>query len=325
MTTEDEKEVIECRVTNMVGETSVHGTSAIEELRVRLAMEAGVLSPCILLFKQSDNTVVENSHNLAHIFDGESYKLYSINIKECIIKNNDVLQWSAEEWSHIFRSHARYGDKRVIEHAEPLISRTYDGFQEKMRVWAKELVNDAWSFEGLDTHAELIKSAIALGVNMVDVTDHFQRTLLHQAANCGHMDVLHALIEAKLNVNAISNSGQTPLYWAASKGYIEAVRALLSAGANPSSGNDRARNPIHEAAYNGHLDVVNLLIRERADVNGTNAYDSTPLHLASASGRVEMIHTLLRAGADVNVRNKGGGTPYDIARSEECRKVLGVQ
>lgn len=56
-------------------------------------------------------------------------------------------------------------------------------------------------------------------------------TLLHVAANNGHLSVVQWLLKHDLDPNATSISGCTPLHVAVSAGFPNIVSALLAAGA----------------------------------------------------------------------------------------------
>ncbi|XP_044219403.1 ankyrin repeat domain-containing protein 31-like isoform X3 [Thunnus albacares] len=58
-------------------------------------------------------------------------------------------------------------------------------------------------------------------------------TPLHEAALCGHYDVILDLIKAGAQVNATACNGDTPLHDAIANGHMKIVSALLRHGANP--------------------------------------------------------------------------------------------
>ena len=102
-------ELIEFKVTNMGGDTTVYKASSIEELRVSAAMQAGVLSPCIMLFRGSDNLIIEDTH------EEPLTELRSVNKLEGA--KQEVRDWTYQKWIHVSKLHLRYGDQNFIEHA----------------------------------------------------------------------------------------------------------------------------------------------------------------------------------------------------------------
>jgi len=325
----------EFHVTNMVGLTSVHHTSGVAELRVNLARQVGVLAPCIVLFQQHEDIMIEDSADLAEIFGHglmrtsyESrkpplYAMRSVNNLERV--KEEVPLWSADKWVNVVEAHVKYGDAKLADHARALIALD-DGFEEKMRKWMQRIINTEYAASSSKEYVERVKLAIGLGLDL-SVRGMHRYTLLHQAAEHNHVDALHALLGVKdsrgVDVNSRDEYDCTALYRAALKGHVEAVRALIDAGAHPSLANNfNGWTPIIFAAHEGYPDVVSLLLQARADVNERcSAKGDTPLHQAAAEGHVEVVHLLMRAGADVNVKNKKGRKPYASAH-KSCKQVL---
>lgn len=131
-------EVYEFRVTNMAGvNATTYKARTIKELRVRLAIQAGVLFPCILLFKRADNTVVKDAYKIEDVFREapKPYELSFINGKEHVVKRV-VTGWSAEKWIDVAESHVYCGDEHVMQHAAPL-KLADQKFDEKMDEWVE--------------------------------------------------------------------------------------------------------------------------------------------------------------------------------------------
>lgn len=55
---------------------------------------------------------------------------------------------------------------------------------------------------------------------------------IHQAAKAGHVDIVQALLAHGVEVNPMSNEGDTPLHYAAQLGNVALVKALLKEGAD---------------------------------------------------------------------------------------------
>jgi ankyrin repeat protein len=70
-----------------------------------------------------------------------------------------------------------------------------------------------------------------------------------------------------------TTDGKTALHFAANEGHLHLVHALVSAGANMEavSSDQYARTPIHCAAYNGHFNVVQYLVSQGARVESLDA------------------------------------------------------
>jgi ankyrin repeat protein len=123
------------------------------------------------------------------------------------------------------------------------------------------------------------------------------------ASECGHVDVVNALIDAHADVNIVAD-GKTALHWACRcpDGH-SIVAALLAAGALVDvPGADESL--FQDLVYSREPDeTLKLLIAAGADVNKT-VYDSAPpLTLFACSGITACVKILLDAKADVNARD----------------------
>ena len=125
----------------------------------------------------------------------------------------------------------------------------------------------------------------------VDLVGYSQYTPLHSAAIVGDSEIVQALLDWKLDINAKYAVGWTPL-----------CSALL----------DRPPN---------YFEVLQLLLDHGADPNARTTDGSTPLHLASSYGTVEDLRLLLKYGADVEAVNDEGKTAFQVA-SEKGRDEI---
>jgi ankyrin repeat protein len=67
-------------------------------------------------------------------------------------------------------------------------------------------------------------------------------------------------------VNAkLSNNSYTSLIWASENGHLEVVRALLDAKANVNAKTDTGYTALQRARSEGHMDVVALLRQHGAN------------------------------------------------------------
>nr|XP_055036992.1 histone-lysine N-methyltransferase EHMT1 isoform X3 [Misgurnus anguillicaudatus] len=182
-----------------------------------------------------------------------------------------------------------------------------------------------------------------------------KRTPLHGAAEAGHEEVCHMLVQAGANLDICDEDQRTPLMEACENNHLDTVRYLLRAGAIVSHKDVEGSTCLHLAAKNGHfaivqhllstglidincqddggwtamiwateykhVDQVKLLLSKGADVSIRDKEENICLHWAAFSGCVEIAEILLEAKCDVNVINIHGDSPLHIAAREnrhEC-------
>uniref|UniRef100_A0A8D0BPL4 [histone H3]-lysine(9) N-methyltransferase n=1 Tax=Salvator merianae TaxID=96440 RepID=A0A8D0BPL4_SALMN len=131
-----------------------------------------------------------------------------------------------------------------------------------------------------------------------------KRTPLHAAAESGHVDICHMLIQAGANIDTCSQDQRTPLMEAAENNHLETVKYLIKAGALVDPKDVEGSTCLHLAAKKGHYDVVQyLLSNEQMDVNCQDDGGWTPMIWATEYKHVELVKLLLAKGSDINIRD----------------------
>ncbi|XP_074871306.1 histone-lysine N-methyltransferase EHMT1 isoform X2 [Carettochelys insculpta] len=131
-----------------------------------------------------------------------------------------------------------------------------------------------------------------------------KRTPLHAAAESGHVDVCHMLIQAGANIDSCSEDQRTPLMEAAENNHLDAVKYLIKAGALVDPKDAEGSTCLHLAAKKGHYDVVQyLLANGQMDVNCQDDGGWTPMIWATEYKHVELVKLLLSKGSDINIRD----------------------
>ncbi|KAG9337338.1 hypothetical protein JZ751_028906 [Albula glossodonta] len=172
-----------------------------------------------------------------------------------------------------------------------------------------------------------------------------KRTPLHVAAEGGHQEVCHMLVQNNqletvrylLRAGAIAShkdvEGSTCLHLAAKIGHFEIVEHLLSTGSiDINCQDDGGWTAMIWATEYKHVEQVKLLLSRGADINirdkilldarcdlhAVNIHGDSPLHIAARENRLDCVALFLSRGADVNLKNREGETPLeDIARGYE--------
>ena len=188
-------------------------------------------------------------------------------------------------------------------------------------------------------------------------------TLLHHAAQRGHLAIVNLLLDRGFDVNTLeSGDDTTALHWAAAAGHVDVVRRLLEAGVDPiGRGDDHQLEAIgwatcwEGASTEAHRAIVQLLIEHgarhhifsaiamnRADeVRRIVAEDRSalerkmskfedcrrPLHFAVHLNRPEMVALLIALGADPLGSDGSGFQPAayatDTAADRQLQQLLG--
>jgi ankyrin repeat protein len=148
------------------------------------------------------------------------------------------------------------------------------------------------------------------------IADGATPTLYEAAALGDAMRIREMARAAPTALERRSPDGWPPLHLAAHFGHGDAVDALLDARVDVRalSDNHEANTALH-AGMAGRADVriVSRLLARGADVNARAAGGYTPLHIAALRDDVAMINALLAHGARAEARTDEGMTALTIA------------
>jgi uncharacterized protein len=185
------------------------------------------------------------------------------------------------------------------------------------------------------------RTALYSAVEMHDV-DWSPRPAHKETDQTTSMDIIHALLDHKANVNAqltapapiekhaqdmgdkSMGAGTTPFTRAARSADVELMHLLLDKGADPKlagKDNQTALMVAAGVAYNDHikgteaeaLEAVKLCVSLGLDVNAATDKGETALHGAAHRGADSIAKYLIDQGANVKARNKRGFTALDLA------------
>lgn len=145
-------------------------------------------------------------------------------------------------------------------------------------------------------------------------------TPLIHAAFGRNLGVVHLLLRAGANVNAVDHNGQTALMWAVN---VSVISALLSAGANvdvrDTNGNTALINTVtryierdNTAVQREYLDKIALLLHSHANVNVQNNIGMTALMYAIEGDVFDVVNMLMTARPDVTIRDNNHKTALDF-------------
>jgi ankyrin repeat protein len=139
--------------------------------------------------------------------------------------------------------------------------------------------------------------------------DSFESTPLMLAAETGNMEIVHRLVGAGADVNAVTSQGFSPLMIASRRGHLDVVKFLIEHGATVQSAKRYKfkgsmspslvlTSPLLQACQAGQTKVVEYLLDNKANFDEEDFIGCTPLILAVQSGNVSTVKLLLSRLAD---------------------------
>ncbi|KAG8178987.1 hypothetical protein JTE90_012500 [Oedothorax gibbosus] len=152
-------------------------------------------------------------------------------------------------------------------------------------------------------------------------------TLLHIAAQMGHLAIAEILVENGANIHAKNISGSKPIHIAARDGHLNVVKFYLDKNIQLNDIGVIGESLLHYAIRGGQLEIVKYLINQNIDVNSSNYNLSKPLHIAAQYGYSDLIYLLLENGAYLNAIEINNISALEIARScghKKATKLLEI-
>ena len=175
-----------------------------------------------------------------------------------------------------------------------------------------------------DGHVDIVRTLVNHKANVNATTDSGDIPLTLAAIN-KHDNVVHALLsDSGCPVDAKGQDGYTALHCSCRDGHVDIVRTLVNHKANVNARTDSGDTPLTLAAMNKHDNVVHALSGYNCEVlaKDKDAY-TTLLHLSCKRGYVGIVRTLLAEHkANVNARTHHGDTPLTLAARHEHDNVV---
>ncbi len=152
---------------------------------------------------------------------------------------------------------------------------------------------------------------------MVKLLDEGTNSLMLYAAVSSDLDVIKALLDIGIDVNAINKRGYSALMFAAAYNQPKVVRFLLGQGANKTAmAHVQNLNALHLASLlNPHPDMVETLVNAGLPLEGLTENEYTPLLLALTDNRnLEVAERLANLGANTKAYDEQGRNAYTLAK-----------
>lgn len=145
-------------------------------------------------------------------------------------------------------------------------------------------------------------------------------TALHYAAAHAKVKLVRQLLEDGAEVDAITNSGETPLFWLSEGGIFQdgperlaTLHLLLDSGADAKVRDVGGKGALSGAASMGRFLIIQELLARGVDPNGGDADGWTALMHAAFSGYDPIVRVLIAHGADVSAQGRSGETALSLA------------
>ena len=145
--------------------------------------------------------------------------------------------------------------------------------------------------------------------------------LVEHAAETGHVEVAHALLEAGADKNSRNRSGVTALMRASLRCHDRMVRLLLDAGADANLQDMPGTTALMRASGKGAIKIVRWLLEAASNTNLQDASGTTALMRAAGRGNFAIVRSLLLAGACTSLVNTAGKTAFDFAASQGSLRI----
>ncbi|XP_067294978.1 histone-lysine N-methyltransferase EHMT1a isoform X3 [Pseudorasbora parva] len=225
------------------------------------------------------------------------------------------------------------------ESMESVLNALEDGKYKKFKLPPKQLY-----FSAKRGELQRILHMLVEGVDPnLRMNSEKRKTSLHCAAEEGHKEICHILVQAGANLDMCDVEQRTPLMYACENNHLETVKYLLKAGASTGHKDMRGSTCLHLAARRGHTgvlqyllsmpsidvnckeenvclhwaafsgcdEIAQLLLDKRSDLHAVNIHGDSPLHIAVRQNQLDCVMLFLSRGADVNLKNRDGETPLD--------------
>lgn len=142
------------------------------------------------------------------------------------------------------------------------------------------------------------------------------------AVRAGSFKVIDALLaDPKIDVNAMTEQGESALMLAALAGNTDVCQKLIDKGADI---NKPGWTALHYAATGGNVPIIKMLLEHHAYIDTESPNGSTPLMMAAKYGTADAVRALLDGGADAMIKNSLDLTALDFANSNNRKDAAAL-
>ena len=175
-----------------------------------------------------------------------------------------------------------------------------------------------------DENLQEIQRLISLENHSIDIQNENGTTLLMEASENGHFEIVKYLVSEGADVRLFDIEGTIPLIYAARNGYWDIFDYLF----NLTDRESKERSAFI-SAIDGELEILKALVERQVNVD---TYRETGVEsikgftalitVVQDADFFEIVETLLNAGADPNLPEEDtGGTPLMYAAKRGCLDI----
>ena len=167
--------------------------------------------------------------------------------------------------------------------------------------------------------AMLIQKCTTLG----NWTNSSNWTAVHLAASKNAPKMLQILTgPPEVELNAVTNEGNTPLAVAVIQSCLQAAEVLINANANLDIPNSEGWCVLHVAAQQDACDLIRLLCDAGANTEISTHQGNTPLCIAAMNGCSDAAAELVKQKANPNARNECGWSAIHYAAAANASVMV---
>lgn len=150
-------------------------------------------------------------------------------------------------------------------------------------------------------------------------------TAYHIAIANNDLETVKLILNQNLvEKDLLAQDGFTPVHWALYTDNFEIIKALHEQGVNINAGSLTQTTPLMDAVELKSEKGIEMLLSLEADVHLTDLQGFSALHRAAAMGQIEVVKRLLMKGADPYLPSKNGLTALDLAKERNHEAIVAL-
>ncbi|KAL8804129.1 MAG: hypothetical protein Q9182_002762 [Xanthomendoza sp. 2 TL-2023] len=166
-----------------------------------------------------------------------------------------------------------------------------------------------------------LKTLIDYGAD-INLPDGQGNTPLHHAKT---IECIDKLLDAGADVSARNTFGQTPLHMVCrGTGSLPVLKRLMTAKIDIDAIDNSGETVLSNATFNKHVDCALHLVHSGADINIANNTKDAPIHMAIISDVPVILLLLLNHGAEYQQTTRNGRTILHYAAGLVCEETIDI-